>query len=242
MAPTQCAGYGEPPIRDLSSFAAFQKEAAIASTLAEGFLAATALAEDSAQPPPRLSTLTRQLEARIVGEQIIRGGFTWSRGVGPDAPKLSSAGQAVLQSRIMAAMAGRDYANTEWLKDVIAEHGWPTISQVGEEAAGDAWLIVQHADHDPVFQLHVLRLMKPLVAQREVSQQNYAYLYDRVMLKLAGKQRYGTQAACIGGDLKPQALENEAALDKLRSEVGLGPEADYLSRMDEYRRACQTQP
>ena len=84
--------------------------------------------------------------------------------------------------------------------------------------------------------------MKPLVAQREVSQQNYAYLYDRVMLKLAGKQRYGTQAACIGGDLKPQALENEAALDKLRSEVGLGPEADYLSRMDEYRRACQTQP
>jgi hypothetical protein len=35
--------------------------------------------------------------------------------------------------------------------------------------------------------------MEPLVAQGEVTKQNYAYLYDRIMLKLAGKQRYATQ-------------------------------------------------
>jgi hypothetical protein len=241
LAPDQCAGYGEPFPLDVGSFAAFQREALAASPLADGFLAATALARRSAEAPERLQTLTRQLEARIVGEQTIRGGLIWSSGGGSAAPKLSSTGQAILRARMASAMAEEDYANTEWLKSIVAKRGWPKVFEVGEEAAGDAWLIAQHADHDPVFQLHALRLMEPLVADHEVSQQNYAYLYDRVMLKLAGKQRYGTQAACVAGELKVQPLENEAGLDKLRAEVGLGPEADYLSRMDEYRRACQTQ-
>jgi hypothetical protein len=111
-----------------------------------------------------------------------------------------------MQSRLGAAMTARDHANTEWLKGIVAERGWPTISQVGEEAAFNAWLLVQHADHDPLFQLRSLRLMEPLVAQGEVTKQNYAYLYDRIMLKLAGKQRYATQVMCRdGGEAAPAA-------------------------------------
>src|SRR5262249_42523708 len=39
--------------------------------------------------------------------------------------------------------------NVEWLKQVIADRGWPGRSLVGPDAADAAWLIVQHADHDP---------------------------------------------------------------------------------------------
>ena len=45
-----------------------------------------------------------------------------------------------------------DERNTDWLKKVIARHGWPTISMVGKRASHDAWLLAQHADHDLKFQ------------------------------------------------------------------------------------------
>ena len=52
-----------------------------------------------------------------------------------------------------------DVANTERMKEIIEEIGWPTASKVGAEAANKAWLLVQHADHDPEFQERCLELM-----------------------------------------------------------------------------------
>ncbi|MFF7098073.1 hypothetical protein ACFY9A_37665 [Streptomyces rubradiris] len=34
-----------------------------------------------------------------------------------------------------------DADNTAWLKRVIAEHGWPGITLVGEQGADEAWLL-----------------------------------------------------------------------------------------------------
>src|SRR3546814_4825245 len=83
------------------------------------------------------------------------------------------------------------------------EKGWPTISAVGEKASHAAWLLAQHADDDPALQVRALRLMEPLAKAGEASKSNYAYLYDLVMLKLAGKQRYATQ---FGGCETGQAI------------------------------------
>lgn len=116
--------------------------------------------------------------------------------------------------------------------------GWPKISTVGEEASRSAWLLVQHADADPPFQLRALRLMEPLVASGEVSKSDYAYLYDRVMLKIAGKQRYGTQATCRGGNRVPQPLESESSVDSRRAEVGLPPISEYLALMQNQFGNC----
>src|SRR3546814_19820645 len=60
------------------------------------------------------------------------------------------------------------------------------LSTVGKDASHAAWLRVQHADADAAWQLRALRLMEPLAQMREASRSNYAYLYDRIMLKLAG--------------------------------------------------------
>jgi hypothetical protein len=240
--PFKCAGFTMPYLTDTSSFAAFQQELAAVQPIADTYFATVAIAEEASQPHDSAVTLRRRLEARPVGEQVIRIGLNWSRGTRPDSPQLTTLGRQIFEGRISAAMMARDHDNTEWLKRIVAEHGWPRISEVGKEAANNAWLLAQHADADPLFQLQVLRLMEPLVPQGEVSQQNYAYLYDRIMLKLAGKQRFGTQATCVGGHFVPQALEDEGALNRLRSEVGLPPIAEYMELMEKSYGTCQELP
>lgn len=133
-----------------------------------------------------------------VREQMVRKAFSWT--VREESPKFDEALLPYFRAQLGALMASEDFRNTAMLKKIVEEHGWPRRSVVGDSAARMAWLIAQHADQDPAFQLRALRLMEPLTAQKEVSSPDFAYLYDRVMLKIAGKQRYGTQfASCEAG-------------------------------------------
>jgi hypothetical protein len=209
----------QPQTAPEDTFAAFQRELTIAQPVVQAYLTATTFAEEAAGT--RSGELARHLEIRTVGEQVIRKGLTWVMNRDSDFPAMSPLARTIIQSRLVLAMAEYDHANTEWLKGVVAEHGWPKISEVGEGGSFAAWLLVQHADADPLFQLQALRLMEPLVAQKEVSGQNVAYLTDRVMLKLTGKQRYGTQFTCVDGAFVPQPIEDEAAVERLRREAGM---------------------
>lgn len=231
----------QPALADNSSFFAFQRELVAAKVVADTFLAAVRLAEEETRPGAD-ADLRRQLEARPIGEQLLRHANTWAQGLHSDSPDLTPGERAIFHARMGPAISARDHANTDWLKSVVVEHGWPTISQVGGEASNQAWLLVQHADHDPVFQLEALRLMEPLVEQGEVSKQNYAYLYDRIMLKLAGKQRYGSQTWCPHGQFEPQPLEDEQRIDALRAEMEMPPLASYLAMVREAYGPCTPLP
>jgi hypothetical protein len=172
-----------------------------------------------------------------VQEQVYRMGFSWE--ADENAPKLDSAIIPYLNAHLGNAVRREDHKNTDMLKKLVAEKGWPTISSVGQRASGNAWLLVQHADHDPAFQLKALRLMEPLVATGEVSKRNYAYLYDRIMLKLTGKQRFGTQfGKCEKGIRQLRPLEDEKQLDDHRKRHDLEPIAEYRRMMDEAAGPC----
>jgi hypothetical protein len=126
-----------------------------------------------------------------------------------------------------------DARNTADLKVLLQIHGWISIGTFGEQADGDAWLLVQHADQDPAFQKSVLGILEPLVAKGETSAKNYAYLFDRVAARMGipgeqKPQRYGTQGRCVGkGRWEPYEVEDPVNLDKRRASVGLMPEAEY---------------
>lgn len=178
---------------------------------------------------PREPDLAADLHHRTLGEQLLRMAFGWGfREVDePRVPKLTAKERTVFLALLNSEVLWVDHRNTEWLKAIVAEQGWPTVSRVGERGAGAAWLLTQHADLDPAFQLRALRLMDPLVAKGEVPKRNYAYLHDRVMLKLTGKQRYATQFWCKDGTMQPQPFEQPDAVDDLRAAMQLEPLAEY---------------
>jgi hypothetical protein len=76
---------------------------------------------------------------------------------------------------------------------MIAEHGWPGRTEVGEDGAHLVWLLVQNAAaSDPAFQRRCLDLLTAAVEAGEAARREWAYLTDRVLLAEGEPQEYGT--------------------------------------------------
>ena len=91
----------------------------------------------------------------------------------------------------VAEMQAVDAKHTTRMKEIIAKHGWPGRSLVGEDGAHAAWLLVQHADVS--FMAQCLPLMERAVSAGEAFAKDYAYLLDRVRMNQGKPQVYGTQ-------------------------------------------------
>jgi hypothetical protein len=136
-----------------------------------------------------------------------------------------------LPDEVAAEWERIDADNTRWLEDVLSARGWPGQTLVGEEGAGAAWLLAQHADRDPARQRVFLRALRDAVAQGEASPAHLAYLEDRVRVNAGQLQLYGTQFTVTDGELGPCPIEDRDRLDERRAEAGLEPFADYEARM-----------
>lgn len=137
-----------------------------------------------------------------------------------------------------------DAENTEWLRTLVAQHGWPTVTRVGPDASAAAFLLAQHADADPAFQAEMLPVLERAGERGEVNARDVAYLTDRVRVKQARPQVYGTQYYVRVGEngaamadaqgrltyLLP-VVENVEGLDERRAEAGLDPWSQYEARM-----------
>ncbi|NLP82453.1 hypothetical protein HF576_01175 [Microbacterium sp. CFH 90308] len=128
---------------------------------------------------------------------------------------------------------GTDQERTERLAEILAEHGWPSYSLVGEEAEDAAWAIAQHSDHDPEFQRLALRHLRAAVEAGDASPGNLAYLTDRIAVGAGRPQEYGTQIGCgEDGPAPATPIRDEAGVDARRAEVGLAPLADYYAELE----------
>ena len=86
-----------------------------------------------------------------------------------------------------------DGDNLAWLKAQVQQSGFPTVAQVGEQGMSAAFLLVQHADRDPAFQMSVLELLNRRGADKGIKDSERALLTDRVLHAQKKPQRYGTQ-------------------------------------------------
>ncbi len=127
----------------------------------------------------------------------------------------------------IAQMEEVDNVNTERMKAIVKEIGWPTVSKVGAEASSAAWLLAQHADHDVAFQKICLELITK-ESEGEVPERDLAYLYDRVCVNEGRPQLYGTQFTTnMYGAYGPQPIEDIEHVDERRALVGLEPLHEY---------------
>jgi hypothetical protein len=122
-----------------------------------------------------------------------------------------------------------DAENADRLRQILSDHGWPGKSLVGEQGAHDAWLIAQHADHQPAVQRQALELLTDAATSGEATPRELAYLTDRVRVNEGRGQVFGTQMRPDENSVPvPAPIEDRERLDDRRAEVGLEPFDQYL--------------
>ena len=136
--------------------------------------------------------------------------------------------------KVRSKLVETDRNNTARMKQIVEKYGWPTYDAVGKKASNTAWLIVQHADRNPFFQMSCLPLLKEAVDNNQANPENYAYLYDRVQLAQGRKQMYATQSTRnkYTKEVFFQSIEDESNVQKRRSEVGLRSIIEYAQSLD----------
>jgi hypothetical protein len=156
----------------------------------------------------------------------------WDYVIDVTEPRYETIAKEILEmveedQRLRMALMQRDRADTERLRAIVAEIGWPTRSKVGELAEHRAWLLLQHADGDRPFQQQCLELMKH-EPPGEVCASHIAYLEDRLSVAFGKPQRYGTQLHGGPDGLEPLPIEDPERVDERRASVGLQPLAEYV--------------
>ena len=157
----------------------------------------------------------QELATRVSADQALRDRLDFSRIDNPE------------QKKLLQQMGIVDRANTARLKVLFDRCGFPDKDRHGEKAQGNAWLLVQHADHDVPFQKHVLSLLEDMAARRgEPVRPSFAYLADRVAVAEGRSQLYGTQLMApaeqpCNFDFNP--MDEREKVEARRAALGLPP-------------------
>jgi hypothetical protein len=154
----------------------------------------------------------------------------------------ASGGRLDFESPQVRRMNEVDAANLRRLKHIVDQEGFPTARMVGLDGVDSAWLLTLHASTDPDFQERVLKLTTGHVRRGEVRRDQVAALTDDLLVGRGKPQRYGTNFEMRDGELKPSPLEDEAHVEELRHEVGLGTLANYACVMRAMYGAPESHP
>ncbi|QDK46902.1 hypothetical protein DOM22_17945 [Bdellovibrio sp. ZAP7] len=114
--------------------------------------------------------------------------------------------------------------HAQHLKTLIDEHGFPTISKVGKDAAIDAMRLILHAISWPEFMRSMEAVTVNLAKTGEVPKDYVARLMDRIRFYEGRKQIYGTNADWDdNGIMRITDVEDESKLNARRAEMDLPP-------------------
>lgn len=123
-------------------------------------------------------------------------------------------------------------ANAALLSRVFDAIGWPGRRAFGDEGAGAAFLILQHAIGHPALQRRGLALILEAIPGGEANALDAAYLSDRIAVFEGSEQTFGTQFDWdASGQLSPAPTRDPAQLDARRASVGLPPMAETIAHM-----------
>lgn len=112
--------------------------------------------------------------------------------------------------------------NTQRAKEIIENHGWPTISSVGEEGSDAMYLIVQHSVLEPDFMQSCVPLLEEQIKNNEAKGWQLAFLQDRTLMQQGKPQIYGTQHDVNkNGIMEPYKIQNPETVNERRFALGL---------------------
>lgn len=123
-----------------------------------------------------------------------------------------------------------DSANLIELKQLIAERGFPTLSNVGYQCCNLASLIAQH--QPPEFLHWYLEQAKAAADTGDFDLTWIAYMTDRDLEHQGKPQLYGTQFHGQDGITALHPIEDIEHLAERREQINLGPIENYLASYD----------
>lgn len=122
--------------------------------------------------------------------------------------------------------------NAALLARVFDAVGWPGRRQYGDDGAGAAFLILQHAIGHPDLQRRGLALILDAIPEGQANPLDAAYLSDRIAIFEGNPQTFGTQFDWdANGQLSPAPVRDPETLDERRASVGLPPIAETVAHM-----------
>ena len=184
-------------------------------------LAFCAVAWACAEAAPPWEEIRAELLAMERADQAAREGFT--------------AASVLSDTARMREMVALDSAHTGRLREIVDIHGWPGSSDVGQDGAGAAWLILQHTP-DTAFQRAMVPVMEEAAERGEASRRSLALLIDRVLIRQGLPQRYGTQFRFTEGGIEFHPIEDPESVDERRASVGLPPLEEYRRMSEQFYR------
>lgn len=172
----------------------------------------------------------RELLRRSLVDQALRASLSSFEGAAIYGHTRPTAALRAYDEFVFNRMCTSDEDNLNWLKERVASKGWFDLRRYGAAADTAAWLLVQHADGDPVYQASIAVLLEPKVASGDTNAANFAFLSDRIAVRNGIPQRYATQAECVEGKWLVPKIEDPERLDARRAAMGLEPYQDQLAR------------
>ena len=122
--------------------------------------------------------------------------------------------------------------NAALLMRVFDAVGWPGRRDYGDDGAGAAFLILQHAIGHPELQRRGLALILDAIPEGQANPLDAAYLSDRIAIFEGALQTFGTQFDWdANGQLSPAPTRDPETLDDRRASVGLPPMAETTAQM-----------
>lgn len=135
-----------------------------------------------------------------------------------------------------------DSARTRRLREIVAQHGWPSPQLVGKDGVNAAWLILQHTP-DTAFRRQLMPRLDSAAARGDLPARDLATMTDRMLIESGKPQRYGTSFAIVAGRMIAHPLEDTGGVDQRRAAVGLPPMAEYIVLLkDMYKLPVDWQP
>jgi hypothetical protein len=131
-----------------------------------------------------------------------------------------TASEGIGARRVIAAqMEPLDQADLAAVLSLLPPEGWFSYSRYGREAADAAFDIVQHGD--TATQQQLLPYIEAFAKAGEADPENFAKMYDRVLIAKRKPQRYGTQFHCVDGYTQPFPIEDQANVEARRKSIGM---------------------
>ncbi|MEQ9116481.1 MAG: hypothetical protein RLN62_06780 [Rickettsiales bacterium] len=140
--------------------------------------------------------------------------------------ELSREDKAVFLEKLEILFYNYDKNISSIMKKIYEEYKSFDEEILGKEVSRKVWSMITQSISDWKFKESLLHELE----KEETKSRYYPALYDNIMLKKYGKQKFGTQLRINeDGSIKPFPLENPKKVDEYRKEYGLEKLENYLN-------------